>query len=314
MRGVNSDRPQIDVCIATFRRPELLTTLLGSLLEQETRGQFTFRIVVVDNDAQRSAETVVRRMGTPAVEIVYDVEPQQNISLARNRGCARATGEFIATIDDDEYADREWLLQLLNALTHYEADVVFGPTSPIFDAGTPEYITRCRTFALPNPPTGSTENFVEHTGNALVRRAVMADTPFDPRLGLTGGEDTAFFQGLRRQNRKLVWCREARAFTRVPPERATLLWVAKRAFRNGNGCRRTRQRGPWGADVSRGMELFYASRRIAALSCTAPLFLLAGMFSGEKMLSAVERVRTLAYMLGLCAYHFNFHYQAYRRG
>jgi succinoglycan biosynthesis protein ExoM len=314
MRGVNCDRPQVDVCIATYRRPQQLSTLLGSLIEQDTRGQFTFRIVVIDNDAQGTAEAVVRRMSAPAVDVVYDVEPQRSISLARNRGFRHATGEYIATIDDDEYADREWLSNLLDALTRYEADVAFGPTVPIFDADAPEYIKRCRAFASPNPPTGSTENFTDHTGNALVRHAVVTDPPFDPFLGLTGGEDTAFFQRLRRQNRKLVWCREARVFTRVPPERATLLWVAKRAFRNGNGCHRTRHSGPWGADVSKGMELLYASKRIATLSCSASLYLVAGMFNAEKMLLAVERVRGLAYMLGLCAYHFNFHYQAYRRG
>lgn len=314
MRGANCDRPQVDVCIATYKRPQRLATLLESLLGQDTRGQFTFRIVVVDNDAQRSAEGVVRRMGAQAVDVVYDVEPQQSISLARNRGFAHATGEYIATIDDDEYADREWLANLLKALTLYEADVAFGPTVPLFDAGAPEYIKRCRAFVRPDPPTGSTQNFTEHTGNALVRRAVVAETPFDPFLGLTGGEDTDFFQRLRWQNRKLVWCREARVFSPIPPERATLRWVAKRAFRNGNGCHRTRRRGPWGPDVPKGMELVYASGRIATLSCAASLYLLAGLFNAEKMLPAVECVRTLAFMLGLCAYHFNFHYQAYRRG
>jgi hypothetical protein len=39
----------------------------------------------------------------------------------------------------------------------------------------PECIKRCRAFARPNPPTGSTEKLTEHTGNALVRRAVVAD-------------------------------------------------------------------------------------------------------------------------------------------
>lgn len=314
MRSVNCGKPQVDVCIATHKRPQLLATLLESLLAQETRGQFTLRIVVVDNDAQRTAEPVVRKLAAQGVDIVYDVEPQQSISLARNRGFAHATGEYIATIDDDEYADREWLAKLLDALTLYEADVAFGPTIPLFDAGVPECIKRCRAFVRPNPPTGSTENFTEHTGNALVRRAVVADTPFDPFLGLTGGEDTDFFQRLKWQNRKLVWCREAQVFSPIPPERATLLWVAKRAFRNGNGCHRTRKRGPWGPDVSKGRELLYASGRIATQSCAALLYLLAGMFSAEKMLRAVERTRGVAYMLGLCAYHFNFHYQAYRRG
>ncbi len=84
MRGVNCDRPQIDICIATHKRPQLLTTLLGSLLAQETRGQFSFRIVVIGNDARRTAEAIVRRLGAQVVDIVYDVEPQRSVTLARN--------------------------------------------------------------------------------------------------------------------------------------------------------------------------------------------------------------------------------------
>jgi succinoglycan biosynthesis protein ExoM len=310
---VNCPRPQIDVCIATYKRPQLLTTLLESLLAQETRGQFTFRVVVIDNDAHLSAAAAVRRFGAQAVEIVYDVEPQQSISLARNRGFAHATGDYVATIDDDEYADREWLSNLLNTITEYGADVAFGPTIPIFDARAPEHIKRCRTFATPNPPTCSTDNFVDHTGNALLRRGVVGDTPFDPSLGLTGGEDIALFQRLRGQNRKLVWCREAQVFTHVPRERATLRWVAQRAFRNGNVRHPTRRRGPWGADVPKQKELFKLTREVVRLGCVVPLYLLVGMLSAEKMLVGTERVRRLAYMLGVWAYHFNFHYEEYRR-
>jgi succinoglycan biosynthesis protein ExoM len=315
MEGVSSARPQIDICIATYKRPRFLATLLDSLVAQETRGQFTFRIVVIDNDARRSAEAVVRKAAAEVEDIIYDVEPKQSISLARNRGFARATGEYIATIDDDEYADREWLVNLFNALTHYEADVVIGPSISIFEENTPEYIRHCGTFTLPDPPTGSSENYICHTANAFVRRRVIEGTPapFDPSLGLTGGEDTAFFEGLRRQGRKLVWCREARVFTFVPRERATLRWIAKRAFRYGNACHWTLQTGPFGAGLTRREELFLAFKDIAGRSCILALYLLAALLNAGHLIRATKCLSRIAYMLGLCSYHFHYRYEAYRR-
>jgi succinoglycan biosynthesis protein ExoM len=307
--------PQIDVCIATYKRPQLLATLLDSLVVQATRGQFTFRIIVVDNDARRSAEAVVKRFANQTADIVYDVEPEQSISLARNRGFAHARGEYIATIDDDEYADPQWLATLFSALTCYEADVVFGPAIPVFAPDTPEFVKRCGTFTLPDPPTGSTENYAYHTANAFLRRAVIEGVsgPFDPSLGLCGGEDTAFFDSLKRKHCKLVWCREACVFMPVPRERATLRWIAKRDFRYGNACHWAQQPGPFGAGLSRREELFRASKEIARLSCTSSLYLLAALLNAKHLIGATKRIRRLAYMLGLCTYHFHYRYEAYRQ-
>lgn len=105
--------PKIDVCIATYKRPQLLKKLLLSLVGQETGGEFSFSIIVTDNDAQRSAEPVVRELNASGQKIIYAVEPEQNISLARNKSLSFATGDYIATIDDDEYADPRWLLNCI---------------------------------------------------------------------------------------------------------------------------------------------------------------------------------------------------------
>src|SRR5262249_5871632 len=49
----------ISVCICTYRRPILLREALAGLISQETDGAFTFSIIVVDNDEQKTAEQVV---------------------------------------------------------------------------------------------------------------------------------------------------------------------------------------------------------------------------------------------------------------
>src|SRR5262245_8048531 len=130
-----SDVRHITVCICTFKRPRLLSRLLEQLQKQRTHGRFTYSIVVVDNDATRSAEAVVSTFSVKArVRTRYSVEPRQNIAMARNRAIDYAEGEFVAFIDDDEVPEPEWLSRMLETCDAYGAAGVLGPVVPEFES------------------------------------------------------------------------------------------------------------------------------------------------------------------------------------
>jgi hypothetical protein len=57
---------------------------------------------------------------------------------------------------------------------------------------------------------------------------------FDPRFGLTGGEDTLFTRQLTAAGGVIRWCERAVATEPVPPERATRAWVLQRELRTGS--------------------------------------------------------------------------------
>ena len=98
----------ITVCICTYRRAELLKSLLEDLKKQETGNLFSYSILIVDNDRKESARDVVRECATAqTVRIDYRVEPEQNIALARNVAIAHATGDYVVFIDDDECSEIE---------------------------------------------------------------------------------------------------------------------------------------------------------------------------------------------------------------
>src|SRR5258707_1266887 len=110
----------ITVCICTYKRPELLRSLLEDLREQDTGGLFTYSILVVDNDYQRSADAVVSKFAArQTVRIEYYVESEQNIALARNKAIEHATGDFVVFIDDDESPIQRWLLTLFEACSKH---------------------------------------------------------------------------------------------------------------------------------------------------------------------------------------------------
>lgn len=227
----------IDVCIATFKRPAMLLDLLASLLAQDLDG-IVMRIIVIDNDSDQSARAAVDNFrAAHPVEIVYDVEPRQNIALARNRALQHVRSEYFAFVDDDESVCSIWLRALLESLNRHAADIAFGPLIRTLPATAPGWAARY--FNRTRRRTGETVQFGA-TNNVLARRAILEDGKyrFDPAFGLTGGEDTDFFYRQHLSGRRLIWCDEAIATEPVAEARMTLTWVRRRGFRGGQTYQR----------------------------------------------------------------------------
>ena len=224
----------VSIVILTYRREALVAKAVESCVNQTNTLNLTFQIVVVDNSADRSARAVIEglaeRHETP---IVYVSEPRQNISLARNAGIAESRARLIAFIDDDETASPEWLQHLVETQREYKADVVFGPVLPVFEGGAPPPWARLYTRNH-NAATGTPISYGT-TANVLFNRdtCVFQAQPFDPALGLTGGEDTDFFMRLSRMGRKQVWCAEAKVNEFVPDERLRVRYFLRRRLCHG---------------------------------------------------------------------------------
>ena len=242
---MNEDRHAIQnlriaVGIVTYRRPEGLARLLISLNEltffQDEPPDVS--IIVVDNDSDGSAETVVESLRSVVRwPILYHVEPRRGIPHARNAVVAQAgdTADFIAFIDDDEEASPTWLVELLRVQQPYQADVVTGPVLPRFIEPPPRWILRGRFFEGPRHTTGKTLDRA-YTGNVLVAGEVFRKMEhlFDERMTLTGGSDEHFFRRVHRAGFKTVWAGEAAVYEWQPGTRTTVRWLAGRAFRTGN--------------------------------------------------------------------------------
>jgi succinoglycan biosynthesis protein ExoM len=152
--------------------------LLETLQNQETKGLFIYSIVVVDNDYKESAkETISQAQTISSIPILYDVEPEQNISLARNKALKIAGGDFLAFIDDDEFADAKWLVHLYEAAIKYAADGVLGPVLPFYEIPPPTWVTKGAFFRRKSFPTGTLlkkEEFMR-TGNFLISKKMIQE-------------------------------------------------------------------------------------------------------------------------------------------
>lgn len=227
----------ISVCLCTFRRPDKLAAVLDDLLAQQTSRVSLLEVIVVDNDAQGSAEATVKAAAERAdFPVHYLIEPKQNIALARNRSVEAAAGDWLAILDDDERAPDNWLDTLGAAAVDYQADGVFGPVHHRAPDDAPLWFKHGQYLDRPMQATGSSPAGNRlYTNNALIKKDVLCriDGPFDPAFGVSGGSDTMALSQVHATGARLVWCQEAGVMEDVDPNRVSEQWLLQRAARGG---------------------------------------------------------------------------------
>jgi succinoglycan biosynthesis protein ExoM len=234
-------KKHISICICSFKRPQYLRRTLENLRALETEDLFDYSIVVVDNDRDQTARVAVSDFAhTSPVKVIYGVEPEQNISLARNKALELASGDFIAWIDDDEFPEENWLLNFYKTLDQTNSDGALGPVEPIFESTPPSWVLKGKFFEKRRSRiTGSKLKWNQTTtANALVRREIFQGITEPFRRQFTSGcEDVDFFKRMMEYGRIFRWCNEAVVHEVIPLARCSRLYLLRRALLRGQNNR-----------------------------------------------------------------------------
>jgi len=226
------------ICVCTYRRPDGLKALLHSLTQlkdYDTNDLAGVEIVVIDNDAAGEGAAVCHQLPQDYPFPVHaQVEPQAGISPARNSAVSKAltlNPDVLAFLDDDEQPSAQWLSELLRIQKTHNADIVGGPTLPVFPDGVDDQIKSNSYYGADLGESDGAICQLQAAGNFLIKADViqtMGPTFFHPDFAKSGGEDLAFFTQLAKQDASMRWAANATVYEPVPPGRLTEQWMRSR--------------------------------------------------------------------------------------
>ncbi|MFF3025982.1 glycosyltransferase family 2 protein [Microbacterium sp. NPDC057944] len=216
------------IAVPTYRRAALLPPLVAAIRTQ-TDGLRT-RILLVDNDPERSAEVVAGELG---VEYLSETTP--GIAAVRQAAVdAASDDELTVMIDDDVFPEDGWLHGLVDVWRETRAAVVMGYVRYVWPEGTDPWIAAGGFMRRTRFPNGKRLDSLA-TGNVLVDTAQVRalGVRFDVSLGLIGGEDNVFGRAVVARGGSIVASADSVARDDIALERTTREFVHRRAISHG---------------------------------------------------------------------------------
>ncbi len=255
------------VAIPTFRRADLLPDLVHSVQRQADGLDRSVRVLVIDNDPERSAAATVA-----GLEAEYASEPRPGIANVRQHALESTRDhELLVMIDDDVQLEERWLVELLDCWEQHRPTVVMGYVRYVWPDSADPWLVAGGFLRRNHPATGTRLEELA-TGNVLidVSQVRRLDVSFDRSLGLAGGEDTLFGRAVVAGGGTIVACSDSVVRDEIPVERLNVDFVRRRTLAHGQGRTFLELEGLVGVnrDLHRARALLMGAVRWAVFTAT----------------------------------------------
>jgi len=171
--------PKVSVIISTFKRPEMLVEAVDSVLDQTFSD---FEIIVVDDGSETAIEAL-KPLAAKAEERsvgLYVMGLEENSgyqSVPKNMGLLRASGSYIAYLDDDNLWDPEHLDVLVTDIEKMGTDAVYSRWRYVGDgpmSGTDFPYTGMTNITAAGLLAGPMNNFIDTSAMLISKAAFVA--------------------------------------------------------------------------------------------------------------------------------------------
>ncbi len=230
------------IIICTYNRIDFLPKALAGLSKQILSAN-EFEIILVNNNSPDSTDSFCKNFieQHPDLDIQYEIEYNQGLSYARNKGIELANGEFLIFLDDDAIPIPEYLSHLKTFFNTYpDAIACGGRIYPLFESKRPKWMSsfllpltssidlgnKVKLFSLNQYPIGA---------NMAFRKDVFQKYGlFDVNLGrrgnnLEGSEEKAIFLQLYKNKGAVYYVPDAIVHHAVPDKRLTYDFFKRQA-------------------------------------------------------------------------------------
>ena len=246
----------ISAIICSCDRYDHLTKAVQSLMEQET-SDLRFEIIIIDNSTRPDVNYEESLPSVP--EIRFFRIPNKGLSNARNEGLKRASGKYLAFLDDDARADKYWLQKITDFFDNNPSvGVLGGKIIPDWEVAPPAWLmgplygaSDDRLFNKENTLIGNLT--IANWGDAIktldagewvaganmsIRAQCLSDFDgFDENLGrkgeayvLLGNEEAAAIQHCEAKGFTTIYHPEIVVYHFIPEQRISQDWICQRVM------------------------------------------------------------------------------------
>lgn len=230
----------VSIVVPTYDRPALLRKCLASL-NFEGFSEY-YEVIVVDNHSSGGARPVADELFGGRKNRRYITEKRQGLSHTKNKGWRAARGNYVAFLDDDAVAEKDWLKEVISFIKRRPKVAVFGgPYSGYVLSEKPNWFPpEYGSFSLGRkertikPPKESLSG-----SNTIYKKEILRKfSGFREELGMKGkdtsyGEETRLIYDMAKDGNKIYYSPKIKIKHLISKRKLNLGWLLKDSFIRG---------------------------------------------------------------------------------
>jgi glucosyl-dolichyl phosphate glucuronosyltransferase len=241
----------ISTIICTCNRSQSLERTLESLRAIAIPQNFTWELIVADNNSTDNTRLIMERFIQDTVlPIRYVFEPRQGKSFALNTAVRMARGETLVFTDDDVLVDSDWLSEIEAAFDQWRCVAIGGKIIPVWSCPKPKWLlmkgprklnAAIVSYDLGDEPCVIGMKTLPFGANLALKKSLFEKygdfrTDLGPNAGtLMVGEETEFCRRLLRGGEILMYAPQAIVYHPVDPKRTEKRYFRRWYFDFGRG-------------------------------------------------------------------------------
>lgn len=141
--NIQSGMSKISIIIPVYNTGKYLHRCIGSILNQTYKD---LEVIVVDDGSKAQTAQICDQLAESDSRVKVYHKHNEGVSVARNFGLSKATGEYIGFVDSDDWIDSKMYERMVSHMIKESADVVYCDALTVWD----DIKKELDTFSIPS--------------------------------------------------------------------------------------------------------------------------------------------------------------------
>lgn len=136
---------KISVIVPVYNNEKYVERCINSIMEQTYKN---IEIIIIDDGSKDNSLQICERLKSFDERIIIISTENCGVSHARNLGIEKATGDYIAFVDSDDYVNENYLQNLINETDNGQVDMVISGYTSVLKHGkiSKNYDIKCGVY------------------------------------------------------------------------------------------------------------------------------------------------------------------------